>query len=195
MRRWRRLIVITLAAMALLPVAGRAQGMTRERIRRSMEETDRRIESAEPVVLASGDAQARDEFAVAVDLQGRARRADRAGRALGALQLTRGARERCTRALRLCRVEDGGQQVAERAVRRTDEVLAGAREQLRPEARGGEPSARLADDLARAAALQDDATRHLRDGHWEPCLRLTLEARRLAHRAVGRGPRGRPVPR
>ena len=209
MRFSRRVFLIVLVALALFPAAGRAQDMTSERVRMSMDETDRRIELAESVVSTSDDAQARVELALAKDLQGRARSAagagqfpmagqltgqarghadraimlgrgtptrervgaqwertdemldrsrarieecgddrarsmlrvavemqkrarsaDAAGRYLGALQLTMGARERCLRALRLCRMEENVQQASERALIRTDEVLARVREQL-----------------------------------------------------------------
>jgi hypothetical protein len=267
MRFSLRLFLIALAALALIPAAGRSQGMRQERVRMLMDETDRRIELAETIVSTSEDVQARVELTLAKDLQGRARsaagagqfamagqftvqgrghadraialgrgtptrertrsqwdrtgemldrsrprieecgddraramlrvavemqararRAVEAGRSLGALQLTMGARERCLRALRLCRVEENVQQAAERALIRTDEVLARAREQLESGAPGGEVPPRMRDALARATVLQGDASRQFRDGRWESCLQLTLNARRLAHRTVGRGP-------
>jgi hypothetical protein len=266
MRLLLRVFLIVLAALALLPAAGRAQGTMQERVRMSMGEADRRIELAETVVSTSDDAQARGALALAVDLQRRARSAagagrlplawqltgqarghadraillgrgtptrervgaqwertgemldrsrarieecgddrarsmlraavemqrrarsaDEAGRYLGALQLTMGARDRCLRALRLCRMEENVQQVSARALIRTDEVLARARDQLDSRARGGAVPARLRDALARASALQDDASRQFRDGRWESSLQLTLNARRLAHSILGRG--------
>ncbi len=269
MRFSRWLFLIALASLVLSPAAGRAQGVTSERVHMAIEETDRRIELAETVVSTSDDAQARGELGLARDLQGRAKsaaaselfimagqltgqargHADRAitlvrglpapdrvmaqlertremldqagqriqecgddraramlrvalemqGRAesaeqssrhLGALQLTMGARERGLRALRLCRMEESVQVAAEHALGRTDEALARVREQLDSEAgRAAPPMAREA--LTRAIALQDEASRQFRDGHCEASLQLTLTARRLAHRAVGRGSRTR----
>ena len=270
MRFSRRLFLIALAALVLLPAAGHAQGLTPERVRLAIEDTDRRIQLAETVVSTSDDAQARGELALARDLQGRARSAagsgqflmagqltaqarghadraitlvrglpapnrvmaqlertremlDRAGhriqecgddraramlraalemqgraesaelsprpRHLGALQLTMGARERCLRALRLCRLEENVQETAQHALGRTDEVLTRARELLESGARGRAAPPLAGDALARASALQDDASRQFRDGHFEASLQLTLTARRLAHRALGRGPR------
>jgi hypothetical protein len=268
MRFLRRLFLIALAALVLLPVAGRAQGKTRERVRMEIEQTDRRIELAETIVSTADDAQARGELALAMDLQGRARSAagsgqslmagqltaqargyadraitlvrglptrerlrdqldrtremlDRAGqrirecgddraramlrmalemqgravsaegsgRLLGALQLTMGARERGLRALRRCGMEENVQEAAERALSRTDEVLARVREQLESGARGRAVSPLTHDALARATALQNDASRQFRDGHCEASLQITLAARRLAHRALGRGAR------
>lgn len=268
MRFSRWLFLIALASLVLFPATGRAQGMTSERVRMSIEETDRRIDLAETVVSTSDDAQARAELGLAKDLQGRAKSAaaseqlflagqltgqarghadraitivrglpapdrvraqvertremlDRAGqriqecgedraramlrvalemqeraesaersnRQLGALQLTMGARERGLRALRLCRMEESVQGAAEHALGRTDEALARVREQL--ESGAGDPavSPMVREALARATALQDEASRQFRDGHCEASLQLTLTARRLAHRAVGRGPR------
>jgi hypothetical protein len=266
----RRLFAIALAALALLPAGARAQGVASERVRMSMAETDRRIESAETVVSTSEDAQARRELALAKDLQGRARSAagsgqlsmagqltaqarghadrgilfgrglptrerlraqwdrtgemlersgpriqgcgndrarallrvalemqerarsaDEAGRYLGALQLTMGARARCLRALRLCRMEENVQQAAERALSRTDQVLARVRERLESGAPGGAVPPRVRDALARSTVLQDDASRQFRGGRYDACLQLTLTARRLTHRALGRGPRMR----
>lgn len=266
----RRGFLIVLAALALLPAAGRAQGTTQERVRMSLDETDRRIGLAETVVATADDAQARAELALAVDLQGRARsaagsgqfpmagqlagqargHADRAillgrgtptrerarnqcdrtgemldrsrprieecgdgrarallrvaiemqerarsadgsGRYLGALQLTMGARERCLRALRLCRIEESVQQVAERALGRTDEVLARARERLESGAAGGAGTMRMRDALARATELQTDAVRQFRAGRHDASLQLTLAARRLARRLEGRRLRAR----
>jgi hypothetical protein len=270
MRFSRRVFVIALTTLVLLPAAGRAQGMTSERVRLSMDDADRRVELAETVVSASEDAQARVELALARDLQGRARvaagagqfflagqltgqarghadraillgrglptrerlrsqwdrtgellersgpriqecgddrarallrvalemqdrarSADEAGRYLGALQLTMGARERCLRALRLCRMEESVAQAAQRALSRTGEVLARAREQLESGAPGDAFPPRVRDALARASALQDDASRQFRAGHHDASLQLTLAARRLARRALGRGPRTR----
>lgn len=270
MRSSLRLFLIALAALALSPAAGRAQGMTPERVRLSIEQTDRRIELAETVVSTSDDAQARGELARARDLQGRAKSAaasgqtfmagqltaqarghadraitlvrglpapdrvtaqlertrqmlDRSGqriqecgddraramlrvalemqrraesaelsnRHLGALQLTMGARDRGLRALRLCRLEENVQEAAGHALSRTDQVLARVRERLESGAPGGAVPPRVRDALARSTVLQDDASRQFRGGRYDACLQLTLTARRLTHRALGRGPRMR----
>jgi hypothetical protein len=53
MRFSRRVFVIALTTLVLLPAAGRAQGMTSERVRLSMDDADRRVELAETVVSAS----------------------------------------------------------------------------------------------------------------------------------------------
>jgi hypothetical protein len=164
---------------------------TRERLRSQWDRTGELLERSGPRLEECGDARAQALLRLALEMQERARRADEAGRSLGALQLTMGARERCLRALRLCRMEESVQQVAERELSRTGEVLARAREQLERESAGRAATERARDALARATVLQDDASRQFRDGRHDASLQLTLTARRLAHRALGRGPRAR----
>jgi hypothetical protein len=164
---------------------------TRERLRAQWDRTREMLERSEPRIQECGDDRARALLRVALEMQERARSADEAGRYLGALQLTMGARERCLRALRLCRIEENVQQAAESALRRTDEVLARVREQLGSGAPRGAVPSRVREALARATVLQDNASRQFRDGHCEASLQLTLAARRLAHRALGRGPGAR----
>jgi hypothetical protein len=136
-----------------------------------------------------GDDRARAVLRVALEMQGRAESAEQSRRHLGALQLTMGARERGLRALRLCRMEENVQEAAERALRQTDQVLARARELLESGVPGPRVPPMVRDALQQASALQDDASRQFRDGHYEASLQLTLTARRLVHRAAGRGPR------
>ena len=162
---------------------------TRERAGTQLERTGEMLESSRARIEECGDDRARSMLRVAVEMQRRAGTAAEGGRYLGALQLTMGARERCLRALRLCRLEESGQQVAERALIRTGEVLARAREQLESGPSGGVIPPGVRDALARAAVLQDDASRQFRDGRWESSLRLTLNARRLAHFVLGHGRR------
>lgn len=160
---------------------------TQERMRGQWDRTGEMLERAAPLIRTCRDDRARELLRAALEMQERSRRAGEAGRRLGALQLTMGARARCLRALRVCRVREDDQQAAGRALSRTDEVLAGARAQLESGASGGEVPPRLRDALRRAAALQGDASRQYRDGRYEASQELTLAARRLAHRALGRG--------
>jgi hypothetical protein len=164
---------------------------TQERLRAQWDRTGELLEWSGPRIRDCGDERARALLRAAVEMQQRARSADQAGRSLGALQLTMGARARCLQALRLCRIEENAQQAAERALGRTDEVLALARERLESGASGIAARPRVRDALARAAAMQEDASRQLRDGHLEASLELTLTARRLAHRIAGLGPQPR----
>ena len=162
-----------------------------DRVAAQLQRTREMLDRAGPRIQECGDDRARAMLRVALEMQGRAESAELSPRPrhLGALQLTMGARERGLRALRVCRLEEDVQEVAEHALGRTDEVLTRARELLESGA-GGPAASRMARDaLARATALQSDASRQFRDGHCEASLQLTLTARRLAHRAVGRGPR------
>ena len=158
-----------------------------ERLRSQWDRTGELLEWSGPRIQECGNDRARALLRVALEMQERARNGEEAGRYLGALQLTMGARERCLRALQVCRMEENVQLAAERALSRTDEVLGLAREQLEPGAPGGAGPSPIRDALARAAVLQDDASRQFRDGHYDASLQLTLAARRLARRALGRG--------
>ena len=159
-----------------------------DRIMTQLERTRGMLDRAVGRIEACGDDRAREMLGVAREMQQRAERAEREQRHLGALQLTLGARERGTRALRLCRIEEDVQEVAEQALGRTDQVLARARSQRPPGAPGHAVRPRERDPLALAFSLQDDASREFRVGHFIASLELTRAARRLALRAAGRGP-------
>lgn len=165
-----------------LPAPDRVQGQL-ERTRGMLDRAAERIE-------ACGDGRARAMLGVALEMQARAEIAERERRHLGALQLTLAARQRGTRALRLCRVDEDVQEAAKQALSQTDQVLARLRSPQASDSTGRRRLPGERDALDRAAALQDDASREFRDGRFEASLRLTLSARRLAHRAAGRGPRG-----
>lgn len=158
-----------------------------DRVVDQLERTRELLDRAGPRIQECGDERARAVLRVALELQGRAESAEEARRHLGALQLTMGARDRVLRALRLCRLEENAQEAAARALRQTDQVLARARELQESGAPGRRVRPMVREALPRASALQDDASRQFRDGHYESSLQLTLTARRLAHRAVGRG--------
>jgi hypothetical protein len=162
-----------------------------DRVVDQLERTREMLARAGERIQECGDDRARAMLRVALEMQGRAESAERGRRHLGALQLTMGARERGLRALRLCRMEEDLQETAERALRQTDLVLARAREQLESGVRGRRGPPKSPEALARAFALQDDATRQFRDGHLEASLQLTLAARRLTQRAAGRWSRPR----
>jgi hypothetical protein len=161
-----------------------------DRVLGQLERTRAALDRAGERIAACGDARAQDLLRVACEMQDRAETAERGQRHLGALQLTMGARERGLRALRLCRVEENVQELAEQALGQTDRVLARARSQRPPgpPGRAVGPGGPVA--LDRAVALQEDAVREFRQGRFEECLQRTLAARRQARRAVGRGPRG-----
>uniref|UniRef100_A0A832I451 DUF4398 domain-containing protein n=1 Tax=Eiseniibacteriota bacterium TaxID=2212470 RepID=A0A832I451_UNCEI len=143
-----------------------------ERTRDLLERARDRVEECEHT-------RARALMRTALDMQARADDAARDGRYLAALQLSIGARERARRALRMCNVEENLRDGAERALRRSDQVIQRAHETLDD----GAPPAAL-DALGRAREFQDRATREFLAERWEVCLRLTQTARMFAHRAM-----------
>jgi len=118
-------------------------------------------------------------FRVALQMQARAEAAARDSRYLAALQLTLSARERGLRALRLCNAQENLQEVAERAVHRTDEILARAHDIV-----AERDKERAKSVLDRADRVQVEARAQFRAGHFEAALRLTQSARSLAYRAI-----------
>ena len=123
--------------------------------------------------------RARAMLRAALEMQVRAEGASQEGRYLAALRLTMSARERALRALRLCNLEDNLHDAAERALARTDELIAHARDLV---AEHGSDPARAA--LNRAVELETEATAQFRADHLEASLKLTQSARTFAHRAI-----------
>jgi hypothetical protein len=163
--------------------SGRA-GVQIDRTRRMLELVRDRAERC-------GSAEARDAVRRATELQDRAESAERAGRHLGALQLTRGAREQGVAALRRCGGASGSPEGVVSALGRTDELLRAERERvsdLPPLVPGGRTAA-----LQRAAAAQRRAHAEFRDGRLESSLRLTQEARQSLRAGARREP-GPPRP-
>ena len=112
-------------------------------------------------------------------MQRRAEDAASSERYLAALQLTMSARERALRALRLCNLEENVRDGAERALRRTDDILARAQEAVSAHE---DPRARAA--LGRAVDLQSEARREFAADRLDSSLRLTQSARNFALRAL-----------
>lgn len=123
--------------------------------------------------------RARALLRAAVDMQDRAEASAREGRYLAALQLTLSARERAHRALRMCNLDENLNESAERALARTDELIARARETL--QGQDVEPARR---SLGRAVEIEAEAWAQFRAEHFEASLRLTQSARTFAHRAI-----------
>ncbi len=144
-----------------------------------LERTRDLLDRAAAPIRTCRDERARAMLQDASALQARAEAAGEGRRFLAAMQLTVSARERGLRALRLCNLDEDVRDAAERALRRTDEVLARARDRLQAvgPARGREA-------LGRVVRVQDDAWRQYRDGRHQAALRLTLSARALARRAM-----------
>ena len=174
--RWP--FVVALVALAVVPAAVRAQGVTADRVRMAIEETDRRIELAETVVSTSDDAQAHSELARARNLQARAKSAAGAGQPLMAGQLTAQARGHAERAIALVR----GLPAPDRVVvqlERTREMLDRAGERIQE---CGDHRARavlrVALEMQGRAESAEQARRHL------GALQLTMGARERGLRAL-----------
>jgi hypothetical protein len=145
-----------------------------ERTREILDRARERIEEcdqprAQAMLRAALQMQTRAEAAFAADPP----------RLLAALQLTVSARERVHRALGLCNIEESLQDGAERALKRTDDVLGRAREKTGDAAR--EQGRRALDH---ALELQQRAYDEFRAGRFEASLRLTLQSRAIAFRAL-----------
>lgn len=150
-----------------------------DRVSVQLERTRELIDRARDRIEECNSDRARALLRVATEMQERAEAAARDGRYLAALQLTLSARERALRSLRLCNLEDNTHDAAERALRRTREVIDRAREVV---AEHGNDAARNL--LGRAIELQEQAEAQFRLEHFEASLRQTQSARAMAHRAV-----------
>ena len=172
---------LTLQARAL---ADRAISMVQglpdpERVTAQLERTREVIERARDRIGECPLERARTLLQVATAMEQRAEDAAHEERYLAALQLTMSARERALRALRMCNVADNAREAAERALNRTDEVIAHAQDAVSAH---GNDAARQA--LARAVTIQAEARREFLAERFEPCLRLTQTARTFASRAL-----------
>ena len=152
-----------------------------DRVVAQIERTQDLLDRARDPIEECNNDQARATLSTAGEMQRRAQDAAKDGHYLGALQLTMGARERAHRALRMCRLDENMQDSAERALRRTDEVIQRAHERVND--RSPEVARR---ELNRAVEIQGRAQAEYRSEHFEPSIRLTLSARTFALRALRR---------
>lgn len=144
------------------------------------------LDRAESVVAQCAEPRARRAAAVARRLQERAEEALRLGRYLAALQLSAQVRDRSEFALRLCNAQESAVANAETVLRKTDDLLAGAREEL------GETSPEASSRaLAQAEAKQLEAWREFRRDRGAASIRLSLTARSWIQRALRAGMGGR----
>ena len=190
-RRPRLALALTLRARLR---ASRAISLVRglpdpDRIRTQLERTREVIERARDHIEECNNDRARAGLREAFDIQVRAEDAFRNERFLAALQLTSSARDRGLRALRICNIREDLRESAERALRRTDEIIGWTR--ARPGERGSGRGRRA---LARAIELQDRAYGEFRGERFEAALRLTQTARAFAYR-VARLSGGATAPR
>lgn len=150
-----------------------------DRVLAQLERTRDLIERARDRIEECNDDRARAMMRAAFQMQDRAEQQARDGRYLAALQLTTSARERTLRALRVCHLEENLKENAERALRRTDEVLLRARDIVA--ARGDAPAQAA---LERAVKQESRAHADFEAGHFGVSLRLTQAARSFAFRAI-----------
>lgn len=152
------------------------------RVDLQIDRTRRALDLVRDRVERCGDGQARTAVRRALEMQERAESAARAGRELGALQLTRGAREQGLEALRACGDAGRAPEGVVSALGRTDELLTLERRRLPADAPAVDRSAAL----ERAAAAQRRAHEEFRRGRFDASLRLTQEARRSLRTAERR---------
>jgi hypothetical protein len=150
-----------------------------DRVRTQLERTREAIERARDDMEGCRNDRAGAALRGAFEMQLRAEGAFRDERFLAALQLTTSARERGLRALRMCNIQEDLRESAERALRRTDQIIERSRTAVVE--RGSERARRV---LSRAIELQARASGELRDERFEASLRLTQTARAFAHRAM-----------
>jgi hypothetical protein len=176
-RSVRSLFLVCLAALTTAAPA-RDQMPRAERAISHVERARDVVEGVRERVGGCMDVRARASLDAASRMQDRAEAAIRSGRYLGALQLADGARDRALVALRICGLRDEPAAAADRALRRTDDLLARAARSAGPGWRGGREA------LARAEEAQRQAWTEQRAGHVEEALRLTQSARALARRVL-----------
>jgi hypothetical protein len=150
-----------------------------DRVRAQIERTREILDRARDRIEECDNNRARAMLRTAFEMQTRAERAAEEGRFLAALQLSMSARERGLRALRLCNMEENLQESAERAIRRTDELIARAQDKVVESA-----NEQAREVLGRARQMQDRANDEFRSSHFEASLRLTEAARAAAYRAI-----------
>jgi hypothetical protein len=150
-----------------------------DRVRAQVERTGELLQRARDRIEECAEDRARAMLRGAVELQGRAEQALAAQRSLAALRLTMSARERGWRALRICNVHEDLESNADRAMRRTDEILDRARQVV-----SDHEDARARKALEQANDLQQRAAAEFRAGHQDAALRLTQSSRTAAYRAI-----------
>lgn len=166
-----------------------------ERVQSQVERTRDLLQRAQPRIDECSDDRARALLRGALEMQSRAEVALDAQRGLAALRLTMSARERGWRALQICHLSDDPGEGAERAIRRTDDLLDRARQEIEED---GAPGTRVEAALRLATDLQSRAWAEFRAGRQDAALRLTQSARDAGHRALvlaGRRPPGPPPDR
>jgi head-tail adaptor len=179
--QWLRAMDLTLGARGH---ADRAIAIIRglpdpDQVRTQLERTRELLDRARERIEDCDNPRARAMLRIAFEMQARAEGAAQELRFLGALQLTMSARERAMKALRLCNLEENLRESAERALRRTDEIIARAQDIV---SERGTDQAR--DALSRSMQIQERAHAEFRAEHFEASLRMTQASRTFAYRAI-----------
>jgi hypothetical protein len=172
------------ATLAARDQADRAVSLIRnlpdpERVQQQVERTRDILDRAHDRLGACDNARARALLSVSLAMQEKAETAVDDSRYLAALQLTLGARERVTRAMKMCNIEESMADASSRALQRTDEVISRALERV-----DGSTPDLVRDLVSRAQTVQAQAKAEAQLAHHEAALRLTLNARMLAQRAL-----------
>lgn len=153
-----------------------------DRVLVQVERTGELADRARERLADCTETRARALMQVGEEMQARAVTAVGQSRYLAALQLTMSARERIFKAMRLCNITESLAEHAARALQRTDEVLARAREALE-----NEPTENTRRALERATALQLEAQGEYRAARFEAALRLTHASRLVVKQVLGTG--------
>jgi hypothetical protein len=154
-----------------------------DRVVAQLEQTRDGLDRAGEMLRDCPDERAQGLLREAGGMQDLAESAAHEDRYLAALQLTFGARERLSRALRVCRREEDLPTSSARALERTDQVVARARATL-----GAGVTGPAGEALSRAEAMQGEALEHQRAREHDAAMRLTFGARASALRALRLAP-------
>lgn len=149
-----------------------------DRVVAQVERTREALDRARERIQGCNQEPPRELLRIAEQMQVRAEAAARESRFLAALQMTLGARDRVTRALRMCRMEEDAESAATRAMQRTDQWITRARAAIQGN------DARAAELVARAEGLQNQAQSQFQSRNFEAALRITTNAGALARRAA-----------
>jgi hypothetical protein len=149
-----------------------------ERVSVQLERTRDLLGRSRERLAACDHPEAHEGFHAAEMMQARADSALLEGRSLAALQLSMDARTRAFRALQSCNLDEDLPGTANFALKRTDQVLAHARDNA-----PSNPAAQHS--LDQAARLQAQAQQAFRQQRVDQSLKLTHSARAFARRATG----------
>jgi len=156
-----------------------------ERVSVQLERTRDLLGRTRERLAACDHADVRDAMGAAEMMEARADSALLEGRSLAALELSMDARARAFRALQSCNLSEDLPGTVNFALRRTDQVLAHARDNA-----PSNPAAQQS--LNEAARLQAQAQQEFRQQHVDESLKLTHSARAAARRATGQPARPHP---